>query len=578
MKIFARFSKNNKKKKDDNPSIKGPSLSKRIFFMFHDFSQWSTLSGFNHIFGTKNIFIILFWILVTGICVFFSFIQTKELLDAYFEYPYSTDILLKYEKVTFPAVTICSRSPYVDNKKNKYLTEIVNAFKRRKDKNWGLHGFNDGINLSHRETIKFWLSIYGDELLNDDNINHYWKDSILSCHYNQDRCEDVNVKLVKIPTYGTCFTLNHLGTWKVARSGDEYGLKLVLRLDKTVALPFDVSYGVTAFVHSYDEYPFVETNPILLSFGLDVSLGLSFSSSERLPKPHGTCIPNDSNKLEDTDNFYGGMYQNEKCIRSCIQRKIVENCNCYYEGYAINDQYPNTKSCSMYIEEDEKRRPGTLACIENHIFPDIKKYVYISINDIMFHSSDEMAYIVNITSDCVCYDTCDKIFYDYSYSLATYPAPNFIPNECRKFVLENKKYNNITLPYDYTKTECIKYYSKNTLRLEVYFEKLSYIVSSEFAEYPTINLLYDVVGILGFWIGISLISFFEIFVFIVVIMFSLCFLCKNPIKSIKVREVRKNIRDGWKDDIDKNKKLPRRKDLYDKAAEADKMPPIHESN
>uniref|UniRef100_A0A0N5BE77 Acid-sensing ion channel 1 n=1 Tax=Strongyloides papillosus TaxID=174720 RepID=A0A0N5BE77_STREA len=565
MKIFSKFSKKNEDKKDDdNLSIKSPSIPKRIFLMCRDFSQWSTLSGFNHIFGSKNILIILFWILVTGTCVYFSYIQTKELLDEYFKYPYNTDILLKYEEVTFPAVTICSKSPYDDNKKNNYLTKIVDAFKRKNDNNWSLYGLNNGINLSHKETIKFWLTIYGDELLNDNNINYQWKDSIISCHYNQDRCDDNNFKLVKIPSYGTCFTLNHLGTWKVARSGSEYGLKLILKIDKDDVLPFDTSYGVVAFVHSYDEYPFVEMNPILLSLGFDVSLGLSFSSSERLPKPHGTCIPNDSNELEDTDNFYGGMYQNEKCIRSCIQRKIIENCKCYYEGYAINDEYSNIKSCSTYIEEDQSRRPATLACIRTHIYPEF--------------NGDDMTFKVNVTSDCVCYDTCDKIFYDYSYSLARYPAANFNPNECRNSVLENKRENNIKLPYSYTQNECFKYYMKNTLRLEVYFEKLSYIVSSEFAEYPTLNLLYDIVGILGFWIGISLISFFEIFVFIGVLTFAFCFLCKEPIKPIKTREIRKNIGDGWKDDIDKGRKFPKRKDLYDKAAEADKMPPIHESN
>ncbi|CEF69627.1 Na+ channel, amiloride-sensitive family-containing protein [Strongyloides ratti] len=547
-------------KKND---VNNLQFTKYLFLIIRDFSQWSTTDGFNHIFGSSNIYLVIFWIIVTSICTIFGIYQSFQLINVYLTYPVNTELIPRYEEIIFPAVTICEKSPYKNNKKNKYLNKIIDIFESKKNSSWGLYDIDDDNYLPYDEVLQFWLKIYSNELLDDDNINYKWNDNIVSCFYNHDKCDEDNFKIFKLPTFGRCFTLNYLGKWKVARSGNDYGLKITFKINENEILPFYLSYGAVMYIHSYQQYPFVELNPILLGTGSDISIGLSFSTVSKLPHPYGTCIKNDNNELDNIDNFYNDMYENEKCIRSCIQRKIIENCKCYYAGYAISDEFSSIKSCSEYIDENESKRNEIYQCIRKHIYPTF--------------DNNEIKYFVNISSDCTCYEVCDRIFYEYSYASGKYPSSTYIPMDCRQSVLTDLKNNNITKPYGYSQEDCLIYYSENAISVEIFFEKLSYINSNEYAEYELIQLLYDVIGVLSFWIGISIITFLEIIIFIgTLLIFSLQFCLNYPKTKIKKREIRKNVGDDIKNDLNKLRKYPHRKDLYDKAAENDKMPPIQE--
>uniref|UniRef100_A0A0K0EAW3 Acid-sensing ion channel 1 n=1 Tax=Strongyloides stercoralis TaxID=6248 RepID=A0A0K0EAW3_STRER len=560
-KILSKFRQPKQTKPISNNYL---NFFKTFFIILRDFSQWSTIAGFNHIFGSSNILIVLFWIIVTGICVFIGIYQAFQLTSVYFLYPVNTELIPYYKEITFPAITICERSPFINNRKNKYLNKIVDAFSSETNYPWGLYDIDDNDNYKPiSDLFHFWLGIYSNELLTDDNINYKWSEYIISCYFNRNKCEEKNFKTIKLPSFGTCFTLNHLGEWKVARSGNDYSLKLTFKINEDNTLPYFYSNGALMYIHSYLEYPFFDLDPIFLSPGNDISIGLSFETTSRLPHPYGTCIPKDNSKLKGTDNFYNGMYQNEKCIRSCIQRKIIENCKCYFAGYAISNEFSSIPSCSEYIDTNESERSNILQCIKKHIYPTL--------------NTTDINYFLNTTSDCTCYDVCERTFYYYSCSYGKYPSSTFIPTECKHSTIIDAREKNISVPYLYTQKDCLSYFSKNTISLEIFFEKLSYVANVEYADYALIQLFYDLVGVLGFWIGISLITFFEIFIFFgALIGNSIKSLSKASKEPIKTREVRKNVHDNIKNDMDNLRKYPPRKDLYDQAAEMDKMPPIQE--
>uniref|UniRef100_A0A0N4Z4T4 Acid-sensing ion channel 1 n=1 Tax=Parastrongyloides trichosuri TaxID=131310 RepID=A0A0N4Z4T4_PARTI len=524
------------------------SYPRRLVILLRDFSQWCTISGFNHIFGSSSIIITIFWFIVTAVCIYFGVVQSLDFVNAYLEYPVNTELLSKYEEITFPSITLCSRSVYKNNGKNEALNKILEAYNRKTDSEWGLVPMLEPYNVSFVYMTDFWLRIYANELLGDPSINLNISDIIDQCYYDHEKCTETNINTIKHPAYGTCYTINHEGNWKVARIGSEYGLKLTIKSDFNSLLPFYLSFGAAMFIHTSTEFPFIENNPIFLPPGNDVSVGLSIYETKRLPHPYGECIPNNNKKLEATENYYGGMYENEKCIRSCIQSKIIENCGCYYAGYAKKTDDNETLSCSEYIEKGKGK-------------------------------SDEIIYKVNITQDCNCFDVCDRTYYETSYSMGSFTAPNYTPNQCRASVIEQYKTNKIYAPYEYTQEACLNYFSENVVNLEIFFEKLNFIVQKEYAAYDIEQCINDIIGVLSFWIGISIISLFEVIILIYTIIVMLCCVpCCDSMKSVRTREIRKNIGDTNNDDLgDIRKGKPRRKDLYDQAQEADnKMPPIQE--
>uniref|UniRef100_A0A915JT41 Uncharacterized protein n=1 Tax=Romanomermis culicivorax TaxID=13658 RepID=A0A915JT41_ROMCU len=85
-----------------------------------------------------------------------------------------------------------------------------------------------------------------------------------------------------------------------------------------------------------------------------------------------------------------------------------------------------------------------------------------------------------------------------------------------RFIGENSKIR--MRPYECTQsnntfngnlTECLAWYSENTLMVEVYYERLNYQLFNENPAYPIISLISDFGGQIGLWIGFSVITMIE---------------------------------------------------------------------
>uniref|UniRef100_A0AC35TNT4 RNA helicase n=1 Tax=Rhabditophanes sp. KR3021 TaxID=114890 RepID=A0AC35TNT4_9BILA len=527
---------------------------------WRDFASWSSIAGLNHIFSSTNIIFSLFWLIVTLCCALVGMIQSYDLIEVYWRYPVNTEAVSKNSDITFPAVTFCNDSPYKYDGKNSILNAIV-RHTANKTPAWGFSQVTDTDNVVYTEVGKFWLRMYSEHLQQHPNINWNFDDLVIRCSYGSISCNSTSFAIRRNPLYGTCFTINSNGDWSVGRVGSEFGLNLLIRIDTDKLLPFYISTGAVMFIHEQAEYPFIDENAVLLSTETTTSIGLSIASSSKLPKPYGNCISTRTKKLEGVNTYYEGGYELEKCVRSCVQDKIVAACKCYYAGYGHEGLDATIPNCIGYIQSNEGARSAvrkeTYDCIRSQLYSGGSVY-------------DPMKSEVPMP-ECKCSEPCEKIYYDLSYSVGTYPSKLHNPQECRKAYLNNNAMIK-THRYNDNQVECHKYYSTNVINVDVYFEKLNYVAQLEYAAYPLFQMIYDVIGILSLWLGVSVISLFEMFLLVIMLFLFMVYApCLQKIVPITKREVRANVWDEMKEDIEGTRANNLdKKDVYDKGVKIKK--------
>uniref|UniRef100_A0A0N4Z1G8 Acid-sensing ion channel 1 n=1 Tax=Parastrongyloides trichosuri TaxID=131310 RepID=A0A0N4Z1G8_PARTI len=448
-----------------------PTYFQKLLQLFKDFADWTTISFLNHIFGTSNIILVLIWVACFIGCSYMSVIQSLELLNVYWQYPVNTESRLINQPISFPTVTLCNELPYKNYDQSSRLKQIVNSMTEEGNAAWDLYELQGIDTFPYLEASKFWLTIYSKELLSDTEINYDYNDMIVRCNFGESKCNVTeDTEIVDSPVYGKCVKFNPKGIWTVNQKGSKYGLNLLMLTRNKNKLPFYISTGGVVLIHRDDEYPFVETNPILLSPGFSTSIGLSISSSKRLSFPFGDCIPNDdTEKIKNNINYYGGNYDTQKCLKSCVQKRITVNCGCFYAGIAfVDENNENIPDCADLIERNQTLRLSLYQCIRNQQFPDFTK-------DNPFEVFDN--------SDCQCRETCEKTYFDTSYSIGGYADKSFIPRECSTKKINEAITNNVSLPYEYNRDACLAYFRENGIHLEIYFEKLGFVEEFEYPAY-----------------------------------------------------------------------------------------------
>ena len=116
-------------------------------------------------------------------------------------------------------------------------------------------------------------------------------------------------------------------------------------------------------------------------------------------------------------------------------------------------------------------------------------------------NSEYMKFIKEDNLKCLeyCPLECDEIVYDYSLSSADYPTE--YAYQILKSDHHFSRYNNLT----YEK------FKQRSLMVNIYYSKLSYLSVRQVKKVEFMDLLATIGGLLGFFIGMSLLSFIEFF-------------------------------------------------------------------
>jgi hypothetical protein len=281
----------------------------------------------------------LVWIVTfTVACVLMlSFIVSSVL--QYLSYPTQTNVEIVFNPtMPFPAVTICSGTPYRYDKINESLVDFF----------YRLYPSNATFNQSSLNLLSLPLMV---DLFNRNRTDQLvsmgfrLSDMLLQCTYNEINCSNAFTLSIS-SILGNCFTFN----WKTSTqfftiSG--FGATLVIRegLQMTFYISREAYFpsttydiGLTVLLHSNDELPVPNENGLSLQPGLAHLITYQKSTTTFLPSPYTegkSTVSDDLRALYQTtfmDQTASTVaaYSESVCRELCEQAYIFSKCSCIF--------------------------------------------------------------------------------------------------------------------------------------------------------------------------------------------------------------------------------------------------------
>ncbi|XP_071488689.1 epithelial sodium channel subunit alpha-like [Diadema antillarum] len=305
-----------------------------------------------------------------------------------------------------------------------------------------------------------------------EDYGHQAKDFILQCTFDRRDCNYTDFTQFQNRYYGNCFTFNQVRgnsiSVKTGKTGAQYGLHLTLFTEQPeyVGL-FAQESGVRVSIHPPTVFPFPEDDGVVASTGQATNVGLHQSYIQRLGKPHGNCT--DGSKTNFTSTEYS--YSSRACVKSCIQQHLFQRCGC------VTDIMMNDTICSPLNRTQQICRQA----IE--------------------------AFFLDGKLECICPIACEETNYITAVSSSLWPSERYDEHLTERLKSYNEKADRILQSVELTR--------KNLARVRVYFEELNYEQMIQNPKYTVESLLGGIGGLLGLYIGLSMLSVCEVGILII---------------------------------------------------------------
>ena len=386
---------------------------------------------------------------------------------------------------------------------------------------------------------------------------------IAQCRFMNDVCNaNESFRTIFDPYYFNCFTFLPETIMTSSRAtrlqGVEYGLTLLLFTSSAdqptvesetfaegegaqgiIYLPglqesdsaLASGQGVRLVIHAPGTRPHPTADGYDIPPGKSVTIGVKARENVRIRQPHGNCTDvtdlDPRKAMQWKQPTSNGLWKPEyrytlmDCQNECIQKVIMKTCDCVdiqlnkannprnlpycftaptfsqactdnvYQAVMMNNMTLLDEDCIDIIKAFEEQ----MEC---------RKNVY---ENMTIKFPDRM-------SKCECYPPCNDIIYDASYSLSTMPERTVSAHasfyaKSREFLdtmpQRQKDLLNASYGPDY-KDKLLERVS----RLNVHISDSNIIKTTESPDYEAIRLVSDIGGQLGLWIGISVMTIFEV--------------------------------------------------------------------
>ncbi|XP_070561544.1 uncharacterized protein [Ptychodera flava] len=300
-------------------------------------------------------------------------------------------------------------------------------------------------------------------------MGHQGQDLIVQCTYDQRECSVKDFLQFQNDVYGNCYTFNHGRNGsplrKASNTGSEFGLKLTLFTEQAEYIGiFGQETGVRVVIHDPHSTPFPEDEGIDAKTGTATSVIIKERDEHRLSHPYGNC----TNQTDVDSGAY--FYSMLACQRDCLNREMFKFCGC------VDVIYLDKPYCDVLNKTQD-------TCVQ------LMHY---------FYQSGKL--------ECHCQQSCSITQYTKMMSLTSWPSSTYAPRLMSSLLAVNPKIRSIM-----TSDDTIR---NNLARLKIYYESLNLELMSEVEDYPASQLLADIGGALGLWIGLSVITVIEFAEFI----------------------------------------------------------------
>ncbi|CAD5222483.1 unnamed protein product [Bursaphelenchus xylophilus] len=333
---------------------------------------------------------------------------------------------------------------------------------------FGLSSNDNQVTINANMLVSMQIVAAGLTQTERDEVSYQLPELISTCTIdgrpcNMDRDFDQRFDV----DYGYCYTFNYAepsGFYNATNFGADHGLQIITIVDEDEYLESTEFQGVKVVVHPQNTWPFPNQEGYFARPGAGFGIMVRRNSFSRLGKPYGLCDTLDSISARKQQFLFNGTYSTEGCLRSCFQTKIAETCGCFDARFPeVND----TEVCTPVNADKYK-------CYTDYIEKNGDYYF----------------------ADCECDSPCQNDAFGGDVVNFHWPhGPFFVDKACA----------NLSASED-----CIEYYRKNTVLVQVYFTQFGYESLEESPDQAFTDLLSNLYGNTGLWIGWCIITVGEL--------------------------------------------------------------------
>ena len=429
------------------------------------------------------------WLILSFICVgWCSWLMSRTVID-YFNYDVITKTEVKYEThLIFPVITICNTNPFTTEYSRKFITSLFNSSEENFD-NYFLTKYLVNYHIAKNLTDPYLFGQKLDEIivsctygLNECNLNedfeHYYDFNYGNC-YRFNSGKNMNGKQVKQRYANALFGVFDVQLW-AGPAQNNYNF-------------FSIDNGLILFITN-------ESTNTALANGINISPGFSTKISlEKLtitkkPKPYSNCIDN----LNTIDSYHSLAFkklisQNQNqtynyvnCYILCLQKHLGDKCQCQLK-FLDSIYYEEMRLCFSISSSRD---------IDNQCF----------IDSLKLFLNDSKPYL----TECDCPIECEYNFFRYSNSFAEFPSRNILP-----YMINSVKIKSILNQSNLSDSlETFELLRKSIARVQISYQDMMQTFITEYPKMQSTDLVSSLGGLIGLFLGLSFLSFIEIFDFL----------------------------------------------------------------
>ena len=502
-------------------------LTGQLHQLLRDFSLRTTAHGWGRVGAAPSKTVKVLWFSVTLVALVLSGIHISLLTAHYLSFTSEVKWQVSVDEIVFPSVSLCNIQPMSIIAAEQLMTNTSSQFYKwynitRYLKQLSWPHFDDEQRRSMQamlgrlqQPIGYYENIGDESLL----VGHQSHDFILGCTFSQTACAHSNFTLFQNAQYFNCYTFHGGSRTDVnaisTMSGPHQGLSLVLYLENDNGNNvFDGTYhttsnignaaGVRVIVHK------PQTRPSPMDQGLDVppgftaNLGLTRTNFVRLNNPHGDCVePN-------TRTSYDFQYSAHDCILTCQQEYVLERCGCISSLLPHHTPNQTNNFCAQWLDTEPEMNLTSFMAQTRCERDALRSY-------------DESG----LYGACACYPPCTENAYTSELSLSAWPLAfaqsSFFDAYVRSHphAAELKAHQSLARFNDSTLIERGLIH-KNFARVNVYLQSMTVEEYVQLPGYERANLLSDIGGTLGLWIGMSIITWCEVTELLCLLLYKMC--------------------------------------------------------
>ena len=484
-------------KKDMKEEAKAPSTVKDAFM---DFCDTTTVHGFYFLTKFSNKWVQFFWSVVVFIGFVGLSIHLFNIVAAYLSYQTTEYSYERTNGYKYPDVTVCN----FNGVSASNLQDIA-------EKNKAAEFFLDHNDMTVRNgtfnkilsTNDFFWALDEDAV----KVGHQLPDFVIRCRFQGRVCNlTKDFVLFHFSRFFNCYVFSAGRSDALTTTqGIAAGLSLTLFLEP-VDLNIVKRYDDRIIVDNIDGVRVAITPPNTLAavgvLGYDIlpghstSIGFDIVEYERLSDPYSTCAGVDSMALEG--NF---AYSFTECKNMCIHQRMIEECGCFPTRYVVRVNYTgtNVSSCGKEVFNNWNISQQLLDC-QTKFLRNIETKI-------------------DFAGECNCHSPCEDTRYPIHISQSQFPSQSSIQSFWQRILEENPDKDKMKA-YQYyqklraqnTSTEELKSWTyRHFLRLNVYANSVTVSVREQIPMITLVDLMSQIGGCLGLWLGISIVTVVEFF-------------------------------------------------------------------